>query len=163
MQDLEWQLISNFDNANKSPGFLLWKTQLLWRRQIEHALKAYDLTHTQFVILTSTAYLTRNNKHITQVELAEHTLCDINTTSQVLRALERKLLIKRLYQPGNTKCKYPVLTELGYNLLKPAIKAVEDIDSYFFERLSLDKIECLKSYFSQLSSSGRIDRDMKQT
>lgn len=35
MHSTKWDKISKFDDSEQSPGFLLWKTQLIWRRQIE--------------------------------------------------------------------------------------------------------------------------------
>ena len=93
MLKIKWKTISQFEDSEQSPGFLLWKTQLIWRRQVEKALATYQLTQPQFVIMASIGYLTARGNIISQVELATHTLMDINTTSQILRTLEKKNLI----------------------------------------------------------------------
>jgi hypothetical protein len=46
-------------SAEESPGFLLWRVSTLWRRAIEAILKPLGLTHPQFVVLATTAWLTR--------------------------------------------------------------------------------------------------------
>ena len=144
MQLNEWSQISQFQSFRDSPGFLLWKTQITWRRLIEKALQTHGLTHPQFVILTNTAYLTKNDTLVTQVELAKHVSCDITTTSQILRCLEKKGLIKRINKAGNEKSKYPQLTELGYKILKPAIKTVEEVDKIFFNLLAPSELNNFK-------------------
>ncbi len=144
MRNEEWSSISEFRDSDKSPGYLLWNVQLIWKREIERELNLYKLTHPQFVILASIAYLTRNDNLVTQVELSRHTLCDINTTSQVLKLLEKNGLITRLNMLGNDRSKYPVLTTLGYDILKPAIAAVESIDSGFFNVLNSAELESFK-------------------
>ena len=128
-------------DSKDSPGFLLWRTQIAWKRLIEKTLRVHNLTHPQFVILATTAFLTQNDRNVTQIELSKHTSCDINTTSQVLRSLEKNGLIKRIYKAGNEKSKYPKLTELGYSILKPAIQAVENADEIFFGNLNQQELE----------------------
>lgn len=152
MQNIKWNEISKHEKSADSPGFLLWKTQIIWRRIIEKKLREHNLTHPQFVVLASVAYLTKNKQSITQVELASHTSCDINTTSQVLRGLESKELIKRINQFGNEKAKYPFLTEEGNRVLKSAIKTVEDTDHDFFSPLDTSELDHLKAIFLKLST-----------
>ena len=144
MQNNQWNKTSKFTDSKESPGFLLWKTQITWKRMIEKSLYAHDLTHAQFVILASTVYLTRDGEQVTQVELAKHASCDINTTSQILRSLEKKGLIRRLSIEGNEKSKYPVLTEFGYTIFKPAIKTVENVDTEFFSNLTAEEVDKFK-------------------
>lgn len=146
----KWQKISKFKTSNESPGFLLWKTQLTWKRLIEKSLITHGLTHSQFVILASTEYLTKDGKHVTQVELAKHTAFDINTASQVLRSLEKNGLIIRISKPGNEKSKYPHLTELGYQTLGPAIKTVESVDDVFFSGLAPSELDGFKHIAAKL-------------
>src|SRR3954453_8138901 len=44
-------------DAGDSPGFLLWRVTQRWQRSIVAALRPLDLTHAQFVLLMSTAWL----------------------------------------------------------------------------------------------------------
>ena len=148
MHSTKWD--SKFDDSEQSPGFLLWKTQLIWRRQIEKALSSLELTQPQFVIMASVGYLTINDNAISQIELATHTLMDINTTSQILRALEKRNIIVRSNKPGNEKAKYSKLTELGSQLLANAIQAVETFDDLFFGKLSKLDQNNAKEIFAQL-------------
>lgn len=150
MPNRDWGEISQFEDSAQSCGFLLWKAQLIWRRMIEKALFEYDLTHTQFVLLASTAYLTRNNKVVNQVELASYTSCDVNTTSQVLRSLQKKGLITRSNKTDNEKAKYPQLTDQGYTLLTQAIQTVERIDKNFFSSLTSTEQESFRTTILQL-------------
>jgi len=146
----KWGQMSQFTDSKDSPGFLLWKTQITWKRLIEKTLHIYGLTHPQFVVLASIAYFTTDEKHITQVELARHTSIDVNTISQILRLLEKKELIKRTNKIDNEKSKYPKLTDLGYQTLKPAVQAVENADNEFFKKLSFKELTTFKSIASKL-------------
>ena len=53
-------------------------------------------------------------------------------TSQVLRMLEKKGLIKRIQIEGNEKSKFPQVTTKGAKLIEKAIPIVEKIDYDFF-------------------------------
>lgn len=44
-------------HPSASPGLLMWRATLAWRRQVAAALRPLDLTHVQFVLLASTWWL----------------------------------------------------------------------------------------------------------
>lgn len=140
MKQVAWKKISQFENAEQSPGFLLWQASTIWRRQIEIALSTLDLTHPQFVLLASLAWLNQGNIQVTQIELAYHCKTDINMTSQVLRTLERKGFIERHYKQGNERSKYPCITAKGIRLVEKAIPLVEEVDQKFFAQLPEPKL-----------------------
>ena len=49
---------SRLPGPERSPGFLLWRVTLAWQRAMRAALAPHDLTHVQFVLLTTTWWLT---------------------------------------------------------------------------------------------------------
>lgn len=122
----------SFDNAEDSSGFLLWQVTNLWQRQIKKALEQYDLTHSQYVLLASTHWLTLQNRDVTQVLLSGHTKIDPMTTSTVLRTLQAKGLLKRQEHTTDTRAKTVALTDIGKQVIKQAVVAVEDFDKSFF-------------------------------
>lgn len=141
-----------FNGPEESPGYLLWRVSLSWRNAIEEVLKAFDLTHPQFVVLATTAWLTRNGKHTSQIDISKLAGLDPNTTSQILRGLEAKNFIVRL-RSLNERNKNPNLTELGSQILHKALPAVEKADLKFFEFLSS----------SEMSKFIQILQDFKNT
>ena len=64
--------IFSVETAEESSGFLLWQITSVWQRDIRKALSVYDITHSQFVLLASTLWLTLQNEMVTQVMLSEH-------------------------------------------------------------------------------------------
>jgi DNA-binding MarR family transcriptional regulator len=138
MSNINWKEKSEFKEAEESTGFLLWQTSYKWRRNIEACLKTFELTHPQFVILACTAWLTRDNKQISQVEIAKQSKIDIATTSQVIRGLEKKGFIQRNFSETDERAKYTSLTENGEKLLGQALPEVEKIDREFFASLKED-------------------------
>lgn len=131
--------VFSVDSVEESTGFLLWQVTNLWQREIRLALEKYDLTHSQFVLLASTLWLTRENQLVTQVILSGHTKIDPMTTSTVLRTLQKKGLLQRLEHPTDTRAKTVALTGAGLQITKLAVKTVEQFDHDFFSRLGADK------------------------
>jgi DNA-binding MarR family transcriptional regulator len=100
-----------FETPSESNGFLLWKATNLWQREIKKTLKKFDLTHTQFVILASSHWLTSKTENITQVEIANFIDIDKMMTSNVIRKLIEKKLLKRKEHKTDTRAKTINLTE----------------------------------------------------
>lgn len=141
MKSIAWKKISHFEGPEQSPGFLLWQVSTKWRREIEAVLATLNLTHPQFVLLTSLGWLTRHHVAVTQVELARHCNADVNMTSQVLRSLEQKGYINRHRRKGDERSKFPKLTEEGAKVIEKAIPLVEKVDDGFFGTLGSEKMK----------------------
>jgi DNA-binding MarR family transcriptional regulator len=124
-----------FEKAEDSSGFLLWQVTNLWQREIKKALEKFDLTHSQFVLLASTHWLTLAKQDVTQILLSSHTKIDPMTTSTVLRTLQTKGLLKRQEHSKDTRAKTVALTDNGIKIVKQAVKTVEQFDDTFFQSL----------------------------
>lgn len=138
-----------FKTPEQSPGYLLWQVSIMWRSFIEDTLKPHGLTHPQFVLLATTAWLTKDGEIVSQSDVSYATGLDPNTTSQILRGLEQKKLIKR-EKSLNERSKNPFLTDAGIAVLDKALPAVEQSDSQFFEVLSIKEQETLFNIFQKL-------------
>ncbi|MFC0216542.1 MarR family winged helix-turn-helix transcriptional regulator [Paenibacillus chartarius] len=128
---------SEFNNAEESPGFILWQVTNLWQKAIRNALDPFELTHPQFVLLFSCKWLIEKNDHpgITQVQLAQHAQMDVNVTSQVLRTLEKKGYIERRPHPTDSRANMISVTKAGDEVASLAVQAVEKEDRDFFSGL----------------------------
>jgi hypothetical protein len=83
-------IVSRFEQADDSPGFLLWQLTNLWQHRIRSALAPLGITHVQFVLLASAAWLENTERLVSQAILSRHAHTDIMMTSQVVRMLEEK-------------------------------------------------------------------------
>jgi DNA-binding MarR family transcriptional regulator len=135
---VDFNKISSYSGPEESPGYLLWRVSTAWRRAIESVLKPLGLTHPQFVILASLAWLTRGGQSPSQVEISRQAGLDPNTTSQILRGLQAKKLIERKHRVDE-RSKSPTLTTRGAQVLADAMPAVESADAAFFSPLDLKK------------------------
>ena len=121
-----------------SPGFLLWRSTLRWQRTITAALRPLQLTHVQFVLLAGTWWLSEQDagRLPSQRELAEHAGTDVMMTSQVVRALERRGLVRRTAdEAGDARVKRLAVTDVGRELAVRAVAVVEDADAEVFDRV----------------------------
>jgi DNA-binding MarR family transcriptional regulator len=71
----------------------------------------------------------------TQIILSQHTKIDPMTTSQVLRALQKKEFIRRKEHITDTRAKTIEITKHGKETIKKAVIAVEAFDREFFSKL----------------------------
>lgn len=128
-----------YDSAEDSPGLLLWQVTNKWQAQQRAALRAYDLTHVQFVLLASLVYA-QNSEPFTQKQLAEHAQVDVMMASEVLRALESKRLVVRARHPQDKRAMIVTPTEAGTTLANRAVKVVEAVDRDFFGTLGSENM-----------------------
>ncbi len=124
-----------FKSPNDSPGYLLGQLTMLWQRKLKKVLDPLDLTHTQFVLLAALGWLSKKNKTITQVDIANQSNADRMMVSKVLRTLEEKKFITRQEHEIDTRAKTIRLTTNGEAVLQKAIKYVENADLEFFSIL----------------------------
>ncbi len=121
-----------FKSPNDSPGYLLAHVTMLWQRKQKKALDPLDLTHTQFVLLASLSWLSRESDAVTQVDIANQSNADRMMVSKVLRTLEEKKFITRQEHERDTRAKTIRLTNAGRDTLQQAIIQVENADKIFF-------------------------------
>jgi len=121
-------------DADDSPGLLLWQVTNRWQAAQRAALRSFDLTHVQFVLLASLTWLD-NDGPVTQTRLAEHAATDPMMTSQVLRALEKRGLVRRGQHPTDARARSLSVTKAGAALANRALVAVEGCDEKFFAPL----------------------------
>jgi DNA-binding MarR family transcriptional regulator len=126
----------HFKKAEDSSGYLLWQVTMCWQRKIKKELDKTGITHTQFVLLASLAWLSKTKASVTQVDIAKHSNTDRMMVSKVLRTLLNKKFIERKAHELDTRAKTILLTKQGQIILQKALKQVEEVDSNFFSVLN---------------------------
>ncbi len=128
------RLSSAHISAEDSTGLLLWRVSNRWQAAQRAALKPHGLTHAQFVLLASLAWLDVDGP-ITQQALAGHAAADPMMTSQVLRVLEARGLVAREPHPSDARARALRVTAAGEALANRANADVEACDQRFFAAL----------------------------
>jgi DNA-binding MarR family transcriptional regulator len=127
---------TEFITTRSSPGYLLWLMCNKWQAQQRLALKPFDLTHVQFVLLACLVYAAEDG--LTQVQLAERAEMDPMMTSQVLRKLEAKGFVQRLSNAADKRAVSVEVTNEGVELIERSMVAVEEVDKKFFSVIEKD-------------------------
>src|SRR3989440_12699509 len=120
-------------DPDDSPGFLLWHVTLRWQRDIAAVLAPLELTHVQFVLLVTTWWLNAQGENPNQLSVARQAGTDVKMTSQVLRKLEAKSLIRRDVDTSDTRAKRLRVTDRGAELARQAVGAGEATDVGLFQ------------------------------
>lgn len=128
------RLATEFSEAEDSPGLSLWQVTNRWQGAQRAALKPLGLTHVQFVLLASLTWL-ESGGPVTQKQLADHAAADVMMTSQVLRVLEERDLLRREPHPHDRRARALTTTRAGQELANRAVIVVEACDRDFFAPL----------------------------
>ena len=121
-----------------------------WHSMIKKELKKMNLTHPQFVVLASLAYLSQDSNEVTQVMISKLSGIDVMTVSQILNLLEKHDFVKRKEHSRDTRAKAVILNKKGEEILQKAVPLVEQIDEIFFEKLDTDE-EQFKHFLVRLN------------
>jgi len=113
---------------------MLWRVSNEWQREMREALKDFDLTHAQFVLLAATIWLEDQNVNVNQAALSRHAAMDKMMVSDVIRTMEKKELVKREASKEDARSFSIRATQQGLSLLPKAMKAVETRNEMFFSR-----------------------------
>ena len=141
-------------SAWDSPGFLLWHATLRWQRAVAAALRPLELTHVQFVLLAGAWWLARHGDRPSQRELADHAATDPMMTSQVVRVLERRGLLRREEDDVDARIRRLALSPEGEALALEALAVVEAADERYFAAVP-DRDELVDA-LSELAGRGRL-------
>ena len=121
-----------------------------WHSMIKKELKKMNLTHPQFVVLASLAYLSQNGNEITQIMISKLAGIDVMTVSQILNLLEKNDFVKRKEHSRDTRAKAVILNKKGEEVLQKAVPLVEQIDEVFFGKLDRDEKQ-FKHFLARLN------------
>ena len=132
-----------FERPEDSPGFLLWQTTMAWQRLIKKSLEKHDISHAQFVIMTTLLWFEAHNYETTQSLIANWTKLDKMTVSKSLKTLVTLGFVSRSENEADTRAKNVSLTKKGKNFTHQLVPMVEKIDAEFFSILSDEKQKML--------------------
>ncbi len=132
------------DNSENSAGLVFMRTYNKWHSEIKRQLKELDITHPQFVVLTTLGYLSRTEPEVTQVMIAKLAGMDVMSVSQILTLLDKHMLIERWEHSKDTRAKSVSLTPKGMEKMNLALPIVENIDLQFFGSLKERETEFIK-------------------
>ncbi|MDR2824878.1 MAG: MarR family winged helix-turn-helix transcriptional regulator [Prevotellaceae bacterium] len=125
-----------FDDINDNTGFLFWQVSHTWAAAQDKMLKRlFGISQLQYVILSSTHWLDIHGFEVTQSYLSTHTRVEKMTIFKNVCTLQEAGLLERTPHITDARSNLIRLSETGSELLRNAIKEVENMDINFFGML----------------------------
>lgn len=116
-------------------GFLIWRVVNKWQKEQKSVLTAHNITPVQLLLLAGLEEMSSASESIKQSELAHHCGADSMMTSQVVRSLEKRKLLKRDKHERDGRAIQVTLTKRGKILLHEVIPKMLATDLGFFTGL----------------------------
>lgn len=112
---------------------LMWHVMKLFVKNKKRILEKYNLTCSQFEILSAAYHFSKTNVEIIQIDLSKKANIDPMTTSTILRNLQKKGLITRLRNTVDTRIVNVKLTQDGTELFKKASKQIRSSSNLIYQ------------------------------
>jgi DNA-binding MarR family transcriptional regulator len=150
-----------FDPPGGGLGYALMQAAGAWRSELAAALSPVRVTAPQFFVISALLHArTHGARKPTQKELADRTGIDVNTTSQIIRGLERRGIIIREPHPRDSRAIVLSLTGTGLELAKHCTSEARALNRRYFA--SIDAKPLLAT-LRQLSADSRERRTRTPT
>jgi DNA-binding MarR family transcriptional regulator len=120
-------------HAGGGLGFALAQAAQVWRARLTEELADLGVTAPQFFVLAALLHIHgRGHEAPTQREIGERTGTDANTTSQILRGIERRGLIRRDPHARDSRAFALTLTAEGLELARECARRGRALNDRFF-------------------------------
>lgn len=124
-----------------------------WRTEATTVLQPLKLTVPQFLVVMALYRQARHNwPPLRQAEIAVRLGMDANTTSQVVRGLEARGLLKRSPNPDDARARALTLTADGLERAVTASAAVRAMNDRYFAVIPPERRELLGDILGTLST-----------
>jgi len=114
---------------------MLWKASNLLQRLHNKCLKELKVTPTQFSLMICLVYLHQDGP-VTASRIVSHTGMDKMMVSDLIKALEKKRLIRKKANPEDGRSSIIEPTRSGERATNSAVREVETVDGEFFRRVN---------------------------
>jgi DNA-binding MarR family transcriptional regulator len=141
------------DAAGGGFGYALLHAAQTWRTEAAAVLGPFGLTVPQFLVVMA---LFRQARHdwapLTQADLGVRLGMDANTTSQIVRGLERRGLAQRTRHPDDARALALALTVAGVENARAASAAARRFNDSYFSVLCAEQLAALGQTLEILST-----------
>lgn len=128
---------TGFRGAGGRLGYLLRQAHQAMHGAIEREVRDLGITAPQFSLLSAL----RHEPGVSVTELAQNSMITQQTTSEIVRALERKGLVARSPDPADRRVGRLMLTAKGAEVLHAADRRVSDIERRTAEAFDDDALK----------------------
>ncbi|MGF9857815.1 MarR family transcriptional regulator [Priestia endophytica] len=127
-------------------GYLIHRTDIKLTSYFTRKLKPYGVTPEQWSIIS----ILDDQRGITQKELVEAIDKKQTTIVRMVHSMEKKGLIKRIFNEQDRRSHYLFLTEKGAETKKTISPAVKDAHLFVTRQLSEEEIDQLKTLLNKV-------------
>jgi len=110
-------------------GFAIWRLSLAYQRRVESSLRDMGLTHTQFAILSLSAWLNHSQALVNHRDVAKLSGVQVAQVSLMVKALRAKKLVAQRAGAEDTRVRYITVTPAGIRLLAQAIPMMSTLQA----------------------------------
>lgn len=135
----------HYQTADDSPGFLLFRLNYLWLKELNAIFVERGITQTQYAILASLLWFEEQGEPISQSDLVSHTKIEKMTLSKAIRNLETNGFVSRTHSSDDSRAMAITFTKSGKRVTKDLIRSVEKADETFFNVLTVNELKAFKS------------------
>ena len=134
-------------------GYTLLHAAQTWRIEATAVLKPHGLTVPQFLVVMALYRQTRHDwAALTQSELSTRLGMDANTTSQIVRGLERRAILLRFAHPTDARARALSLTPAGLSVARSASADARRLNDTYFSVLDASQLADLGRTLEILST-----------
>ncbi|WP_445479762.1 MarR family winged helix-turn-helix transcriptional regulator [Lysinibacillus irui] len=127
-------------------GYLIHRTDVKMTNYFTKVLKPYGITPEQWSIIS----VLSSQRGTTQKELAEAIDKNQTTVVRMIHSMERKGIVKKIFNEQDRRSHYLFLTEKGEEIKKTILSVVKDAHHVVSSNLSKGEIQQLKSLLNKL-------------
>lgn len=136
--------------------YLIKRLEVAIRLMLERELRDLDLTPSQYTTLSMLAA----NGETSSSDLARRVLVTPQSMSEMIKALDRKSLIKRQESEGNRKVLDIALSPAGRALLEKAEARVDSLEATMFSAIAPDQLETMRDRLVTILARDRLGRSL---
>lgn len=133
-------------HLNSNLGYNLYRTYLLFHRELIRGLKSYGITPEQWQVLI----ILWNHGSVTPTEISQVTLQDLPSISRMLVRMERNGWTKRVVNEKDGRSFHVILTDKGKNQKNEMMLALEKHFAQFLKNVPAEMNYGIKQQLLQL-------------
>jgi len=130
-------------------SYLIRRAQILVTRNLTDCLRDYDLTSTQYLLLS----LSRRGRELSSASLARRFTISPQSMNEMIATLEQKQLVVRTVAGEKRRTLHISLTPEGAQLLKACDREVDRMEKRLFAALSAAELNSLRNALMKFTSS----------
>jgi DNA-binding MarR family transcriptional regulator len=130
-------------------SYLIRRAQILVMRNLTDCLRDYDLTSTQYLLLS----LSRRGGELSSASLARRFTISPQSMNETIATLEQKQLVVRTVAGEKRRTLHISLTPEGTQLLKACDREVDRMEKRLFSALSAAELNSLRNALMKFTGS----------